>query len=303
MTSPRSRTLPRTATAASALALITLLAAPARAQQTPTPPTPSANEIALAREQSRLGVEAARQQRWTEAREAFERSYRLYPRTLTLLNLAGAQVESGQLVEGAESYRRFLQQATSGPAAAQRDAAQHALVDAEARIPRLRVAAPGLQDSDQILLDGQPVSHAALGAQLPVDPGPHVLAVTRNGSDIVHTSFTVEPRITRDVSLTVPAPPPVVVTTTGGRTGTGTGQGTGGTTGSNGVRRPDLTTRDDQNLPITHPPRGNATVPIVLTVLGVAVVAGAAVGGYFLWTMGEPVPFQGNTTPPTVVVR
>ncbi|MEI8255186.1 MAG: hypothetical protein WCJ30_05880, partial [Deltaproteobacteria bacterium] len=221
MISPRSRALPRSVTPALALALVTFLGAPAHAQ-TAAPTPPSANEIALAREQSRIGVEAARQQRWTEAREAFERSYRLYPRTLTLLNLAGAQVESGQLVEGTESYRRFLQEATSGPAAAQRDAAQHALMDAEARIPRLRVAAAGLLASDQLLLDGQAVSHAALGAQLPVDPGPHVLAVLRNGTDIVHTSFSVEPRGTRDVSLTVPAPPPVAANTTGGRTGTPT---------------------------------------------------------------------------------
>ncbi|MEI8256477.1 MAG: hypothetical protein WCJ30_12455, partial [Deltaproteobacteria bacterium] len=69
-----------------------------------------------------------------------------------------------------------------------------------------------------------------------------------------------------------------------------------------GVRRPDLVLRDDQHLPIT-PTRSSAVVPVVVTIVSVVVVAGAAVGGYFLWTMGEPVPFAGNATPPSVVVR
>lgn len=300
----RSRAVPLALTAAFVLALMSAFVVAARAQQAPTTAQPSANEIALAREQSRIGVAAARLQRWTEAREAFERSFRLYPRTLTLLNLAGAQVESGQLVAGAESYRRFLQQATTGPAAAQRDAAQHALVDAEARIPRLRLAAPGLTEGDQLLLDGQVVSHAALGAQLPVDPGPHVVAVTRNGSDIAHASFSVEPRGTREVSLTVPPLPPIVVTTTRGReTGTNPLDAAGRVPGGSVVRRPDLVLRDDQGLP--PPPRTpsrSLVAPVLATVASILVVGGGIVGGYFLWRTAEPVPFAGNTTPPTAVI-
>jgi hypothetical protein len=293
------------------------LVAPAAVAQNAAPAhEPTANEIALAREQSRLGVEAARQLRWTEARDAFERSYRLYPRPLTLLNLAGAQVESGQLVAGVESYRRFLQQATSGPAAEQRANAQHALEDAEQRIPRVRLAATGLAESDELMLDGQVVSHATLGAALPVDPGSHVLAVLRNRADIAHLSFSVEQRATRDVSIDVPpvrVEPPETTTASasaGPARREDHAEQTATSTTASGtvtVRRPDLTTARDQQLrtvPEATPRRSVFASPVFWVIIGAVVAGGAAAGGYYYWySTSAPAPFMGNANPASVTVR
>ena len=52
------------------------------------------------------GVDAARQERWIDARAHFERAYELSPRPVVLINLAGAQARSGRLTEAAKNYRQ-----------------------------------------------------------------------------------------------------------------------------------------------------------------------------------------------------
>ncbi len=153
-------------------------------------PAPTAAEVTLAREQFREGVAAARTGRWWEALEAFTRSFELAPRPATLLNLAGAQVETGHLVEGAESYRRFLREA-DGRAAQRIPMAEAALAAVEPRIARVRVEIDGLLSRDTVLLDDLPLSEAVLGAELPVNPGAHALRVERDGQEIGRAEFDV----------------------------------------------------------------------------------------------------------------
>ncbi len=153
-------------------------------------PAPTAAEVTLAREQFREGVAAARTGRWWEALEAFTRSFELAPRPATLLNLAGAQVETGHLVEGAESYRRFLREA-DGRAAQRIPMAEAALAAVEPRIARVRVEIDGLLSRDTVLLDDLPLSEAVLGAELPVNPGAHAIRVEREGAEIGRTEFDV----------------------------------------------------------------------------------------------------------------
>ena len=43
------------------------------------------------------GVDAAQQNRWNDARVAFERAYELSQRPVVLINLAGAQAKTGRL--------------------------------------------------------------------------------------------------------------------------------------------------------------------------------------------------------------
>lgn len=181
--------------------------ASARAQE-----EPSASEVALAREQFRLGIDASREERWSDALDAFSRSYGLAPRPITLLNLAGAQVQVGRLVEASESYRRFLREARDGRAAEQRPAAQEALSAVEARIARLRIEIRGLASTDRVTLDTRPISSAALGAELPVDPGERVVAVERDQRQVLREAVTLAEGERRDLSLTVRAPPPRIGT-------------------------------------------------------------------------------------------
>jgi hypothetical protein len=161
-------------------------AAPAVPARTDAP----AAEVTLAREQFRLGVAAARENRWWDALEAFRRSYELQPRPATLLNLAGALAETGKLVEAAEAYRRFVLEA-DGRAAEQVPAAQEAIASLEQRIARVTLVVENLGRNDRVLLDDVPLASAALGTDLPVDPGAHVLRVERGDREIGRTDFEV----------------------------------------------------------------------------------------------------------------
>lgn len=197
--------------AAFALSLALAAALPDGASaQTPAEPTaPTAAETTLAREQFRVGVETARSGRWWEALEAFTRSYELAPRPLTLLNLAGAQVETGHLVEGSESYRRFIREA-EGRAAEQVPAAQEALAAVEPRIARVRLEITNLGRADVVELDDAALSEAVLGAELPVNPGEHVVRVERDEQEIGRESFRVEEGERRAEPVHVLLPPPPV---------------------------------------------------------------------------------------------
>ncbi len=190
------------------LALSGALTQRAAAQAPADPAAPTAAETTLAREQFRAGVSAARSGRWWEALTAFSRAYELAPRPLTLLNLAGAQVETGQLVEGAESYRRFIREA-DGHAAEQIPAAQEALAAVEPRIARVRLEITNLARRDVVQLDEASLSEAVLGAELPVNPGEHVVLVRRQSEEIGRESFQVEEgeRRTSPVRLQLPLAP------------------------------------------------------------------------------------------------
>ena len=162
----RSRLGPALALAALSLAV----AAPVHAQ--------SAAERSLARDRFQAGVAAARDERWQDAVAALQASYDLVPRPLTLLNLAGALLQIGRLVEAAESYRMFLHE-DDVPARQRRDAEEQ-LAALEPRIPHVRLRVLGLEEGDAILLDEYDLSGAALDAEYPVDPGPHSVTISRN---------------------------------------------------------------------------------------------------------------------------
>lgn len=143
----------------------------------------SSSEIGAARGLFQQGLAAAREGRWEDALAHFERSYAIAPRPTTLLNLAGAQAQTGRLVAGAESYRRFLAEARRGREARYRPQAEEALAAVEARLAHVVVRVEGLTDGDVVVLDGVELARAALGVEMPVDPGTRTLLVRRGGND------------------------------------------------------------------------------------------------------------------------
>jgi len=167
----------------------------ARAQE------PTASETALARRQFRDGLAAAQEGNWEEARAAFQNSYELVPRPITLLNLAGALMQVGRIVEAAEGYRRFLREATEGREARLRPDAEQALAEIERRIAHVTLVLMGHEPSDQLTLDGWELSAAALGEALPVDPGEHRLVVTREGNEPIENVFSIDDGGTRTVEV------------------------------------------------------------------------------------------------------
>lgn len=161
----------------------------------------SASEQALARDQFREGVRAAREQRWPDAVDAFQRSLELAPRPMTMMNLAGALAQVGRLVEAAEAYRMFLSEAQTGAAARVRGEAQTQLETLETRIPHVRLQITGRLDSDTVTLDEYQLSAAAIGSPLPVDPGPHTLTISRDGAEPRAVTFTAQEGVQSEVVL------------------------------------------------------------------------------------------------------
>lgn len=159
-------------------------------------------DVGRARELFQSGLDAAHAQHWTEARDAFAQSLALAERPSTLLNLAGAQIQTGQLVEGAASYRRFLEIAT-GRDAAHRGEAQSALTSVEPRIPHATITVDGLADGDEIRLDGNVLMRTMLGTSAALDPGAHEVGVTRAGRSIASQRFQLAEGLNAEISLSV----------------------------------------------------------------------------------------------------
>src|SRR5687767_3253174 len=170
---------------------------------------PSAEELAQARALFEQGLEAARAERWDEARELFERSLAAAPVPTTRFNLAGAEVRSGRLLQGARSYRTFLSEATTGRATRYRAEAQQALAEVEARLAHVAVVADGLEPNDRVTLDGEEIGGVA-DEELEASPGDHVVAIVRGGREVARERFTLAERERRTVTLvpSVLAPEP-----------------------------------------------------------------------------------------------
>lgn len=246
-----------------ALALLSLGAPRALAQ--------SASEQALARDQFRAGVAAARAGQWVEAVDAFQRSLELAPRPMTMMNLAGALVQVGRLVEAAEAYRMFLAEATSGAAARVRGEAQSQLEALEPRIPHVRLHVYELAESDVVQLDEYQLSQAAIDAPLPVDPGAHVVTISRDGAVIATRELQIAEAEEATVELRVEALPPVT----------------------------DVATGPDPLAPVAPASGGSVFDDPVFWIIGGVVLAGLIGGGIAIGVATQPAPgpYYGNLPP------
>ncbi|MDQ3038093.1 MAG: tetratricopeptide repeat protein [Myxococcota bacterium] len=173
----------------------------------------SAAEMGEARSLFEQGLAAARESRWEDARGSFERSLAIVERASILLNLAGAQAQTGRLVDAAASYRRFLEIAR-GRDARHRGDAETALRAVEARIPQVTLELEGLAAGDDVRIDDAPITADALAAAIALDPGSHVVVVTRGDQEAARAPFELEPGEQRTLAVIVrdtrPAETPVV---------------------------------------------------------------------------------------------
>lgn len=163
---------------------------------------PAPAELGAARDLFQEGLAAAHDERWEEARAAFERSLAIVERPSTLLNLAGAQAQTGRVVEAAATYRRFLEIATAREER-HRPGAESALREVEARIAHVTVEAEGADRDDRAELDGAAIG---LGEPIAIDPGAHEAVVLRGDEVIGRRSFSVAGGETTTVSLALRAP-------------------------------------------------------------------------------------------------
>jgi hypothetical protein len=243
---------------------------------------PNASAHALARRQFREGLEAAQNGDWQTAYDSFQSSYSLSPRPVTLLNLAGAMVQTGHLVEGAEAYRRFIHEAT-GREARYKEAAEQALAELEGRIPGVRFRVLGFEEGDALALDGWEIAAAVLEEELPVDPGEHELVVTRAGHEPLRVGFSATEGASREVVIDAREDH-----------WPGVGQSANESTSTTATTNIDLTQT------AVRPEDDGESIfesPVFWIVAGVVVAGGAAAGIIVAATSGPRDPVMGNLPP------
>jgi hypothetical protein len=120
---------------------------------------------------------------YAEACPKLARSQELAPSGGTLLNLGDCYEKNGQT---ASAWISFRDAAARAATAGQKSAQAAALVRADALAPKLVhltiTLAPGARVSGlEIKRDGQSVSNAELGIDVPIDPGPHTIEASAPG--------------------------------------------------------------------------------------------------------------------------
>lgn len=132
----------------------------------------------------REGKALMAQQRFEAACPKFAASQKLDPGVGTLLNLADCHDKVGKT---ASAWAEFLEAATLARRSGQSERVRVARERAEALEPRLIRLTLKVPDSVrrlrdlEIKLDGQSVPEPTWGTATPIDPGPHLVAVTASG--------------------------------------------------------------------------------------------------------------------------
>lgn len=145
------------------------------------------------REQSRAafrrGVELFQRGQMTEARDAFEQAYKLFPHPSILLNLGLARARTGEYLQAEQDLVRFLAD-DGGATSAEIQNARTALAEARTHIGTLTVHVSPPQT--HATLDGHPLplANGAIENER-VQVGDHTLELTADG----HKSETVKVRI------------------------------------------------------------------------------------------------------------
>ncbi|MCA9601518.1 MAG: tetratricopeptide repeat protein [Myxococcales bacterium] len=177
----------------------------------------SEEDPAAAAQAFRAGVAAAQAGRWKEALDAFDLSYRLRRHPNTLLNIAGAQAQTGKLVEAVESYKRFLAESANAeenqPA---RKAATDYATGLEKRFAHLKVEVANFIQGDIARVDGAPLPEQPPHETFNLNPGEHSIDVLRNDRVIVAEHFTLADGESKKVVLNAPlsVDPTTVLSTT-----------------------------------------------------------------------------------------
>lgn len=143
----------------------------------PAAPPPNPAQVKKARELWYRGVDAFRNGRYEEARQAFAECYALMPKSDVLRNLSISEIQSGRYVDAARHLTVLLSGADL-PANVREEATRR-LQQAEAQVGRLNVNVdvPGAT----VVIDGVPVGRTPLDGPWYIEPGQHEIAVSKQG--------------------------------------------------------------------------------------------------------------------------
>lgn len=175
-----------------------------------------------ARSLAAQGTAAFEAQKYAQALEHFERAAALVQAPTILLMQARTLVQLDRWVEGADKYASVQRwrdahptEIASNPTFAQTsDAATQELAQLMPRIPKLnvQVTTPRKDEAFEVYVNDRRLLDALLGADVPVDPGPHTVEVRgADGKTIVRQISLSEGGREDVVILLDDAPPPPVV--------------------------------------------------------------------------------------------
>ncbi len=138
----------------------------------------------------------------------FEESYRLDAAPGTLLNVAECSRRAGktatawgQFLEAERLFRRRNDERRA-------EFAKSKAAELEPRLARVRIAAPDAPASLVLRRDGVELGAASLGAELPVDPGEHVLSAEAPGFEPLELRFEAVEAESREVLVPKLVPRP-----------------------------------------------------------------------------------------------
>jgi hypothetical protein len=143
----------------------------------------SMTEVSLAETLYRQARELSAAGDFAGACPKFAESYRLDPATGTLLNLASCHESQGKFATAWLEFSEARSQARRDRRQSRIKYAEEHLALLEPKLSRLTLAMQAGADDPklELRLDGVLVGAAALGASIPVDPGPHVIEAKSPG--------------------------------------------------------------------------------------------------------------------------
>lgn len=152
-----------------------------------------AGDTSIAETLFRRGLEAMQQNRFKEACEAFAGSNEADPSPGTEINLALCNEKQGKLASAWGWYRTAAGLAQQRGQAEREKIAREEAAKLEPRLHRLVLHVKAQPAGFAITRDGQPVPAAALGTDVPIDPGEHVLEATADGKKTWKHVVRIEP--------------------------------------------------------------------------------------------------------------
>jgi hypothetical protein len=168
--------------------------------------TAQSADSALARSLFEEGVAFADRGEWQDAADRFRRSLEIRPSAVVAYNLGSALVELGELVAASEAFERAARAPSESGV---RDAARSRLAEIRPRIGALTIAVEGTLTEDvELRIDERALPHQAVGVEVPVDPGRHVVDARRAGEVVASAETEVEAGGSESVTLAIPDPPP-----------------------------------------------------------------------------------------------
>jgi hypothetical protein len=170
-----------------------------------TPAFAQVGNAALAESLFREGKRLSGEHKFSEACPKFAESYKLDPGLGTLLNLATCHESEGK---PASAWAEFSEAAARAKREGDNDRAQLAEEHVRALEPKLAHVsiglAPGATVSGLIIkFDSRELSSAALGMQIPVDPGKHLLEASAPGKQSYSQTFDA-PSVPTTLAVTIP---------------------------------------------------------------------------------------------------